>query len=176
MFLQKNDGLQVHNLIKSLWKKIHGLLGDHQKLDLLARLLNTFSSNLVAADAINSALCNVFQRESYDYQLPRNSLDKPYNDNPWLIDISVESVFWAIVNYPAHKAPGVDTIPTYLLQCVAHIICIPLCNIFNSSIIEIIFPFVWKHSLVTPVPKCSSPSVNDIRPTSLLPVMSKIYV
>jgi len=87
---------------KSLWKKIHGLLGDHRKPDPLARLLNTFSSNLVAADAINSALCNVFQRESYDYQLPRNSLDKPYNDNPWLIDISVESVFWAIINYPAH--------------------------------------------------------------------------
>ena len=161
----------THSNSKSLWEKVHGLLGDRRKSDPLASLINSFASNLDAADAINSVLCKVFQRESFDYQ-PNISADSIIN--PWYTDITVDKVFWALVNYPSHKAYGADSIPTFLYQCVAHIICIPLCNIFNSSIIERTFPAVWKHSHVIPTPKCASPSINDIRPISLLPVTSKL--
>ena len=160
-----------HSNSKSLWNKVHGLLGDRRKSDPLARLINSFASNIDAADAINSVLCKVFQRESFDYQ---SNITAVSIINPWHTDITVEKVYWALVNYPSHKAYGADSIPTFLYQCVAHIICIPLCNIFNSTIIERTFPAVWKHSHVIPIPKCASPSINDIRPISLLPVTSKL--
>ena len=68
----------THSNSKSLWEKVHGLLGDRRKSDPLASLINSFASNLDAADAINSVLCKVFQRESFNYQ-PNISADSITN-------------------------------------------------------------------------------------------------
>ncbi len=47
--------------------------------------------------------------------------------------------------------------------------------IINTSLTTGVFPQVWKHALVIPLfKKGDQESVNDYRPISLLPILSKI--
>ena len=66
-------------------------------------------------------------------------------------------------------------IPTKLLSIAAHILCFPLSHIFNRSIETKTFPTIFKYAYVCPVPKKQAPSIHDLRPISLLPVVSKVF-
>nr|CAI5845821.1 unnamed protein product [Callosobruchus analis] len=50
----------------------------------------------------------------------------------------------------------------------------PLTNIVNYSLETGNFPTVWKNAFVVPIPKCNTPSVNDLRPISILTAPSKV--
>lgn len=60
-------------------------------------------------------------------------------------------------------------------------ICCPfivpyLCHIFNSCLASGYFPKSWKKAIVLPLPKVNQPeSFSDLRPISLLPVLSKLF-
>ena len=53
------------------------------------------------------------------------------------------------LNYPK-KATGLDKISARLLQDCADLIAIPLCAIFNQSLISGVFPDEWKPFKVIP--------------------------
>ena len=70
---------------------------------------------------------------------------------------------------------GDDLIPVKYIKLSAHIIA-HLTNIINSCIQLNIFPDAWKISRVTPLPKTESPlHMDDYRPISILPALSKIF-
>ena len=69
-----------------------------------------------------------------------------------------------------------DHIPVRFLKPIADIIAGPLTHIINSAIDLDMFPDFWKRARVTPIPKINNPSTeNDLRPVSILPILSKIY-
>ncbi len=73
------------------------------------------------------------------------------------------------------NAQGVDGLnKRMLVDCMPY--CLPsLTHIINVSFSCNVFPDSWKLANVCPVPKVASPSiVNDYRPISLLPTLSKI--
>ena len=72
------------------------------------------------------------------------------------------------------KADSSDDIPSRLLIVASDILSGPLTHIYNMSTQDGIVPRQWKSAKIHPVPKCRNPSLNDIRPISLLPVISKI--
>ena len=58
-------------------------------------------------------------------------------------------------------------------------LCVPYClspltNIINFSLETGEVPSIWKESLITPIPKIEDPTLNDLRPISILPTPSKI--
>ena len=71
---------------------------------------------------------------------------------------------------------GYDQIPIKFLKPVVDNITSPIVFIINSSIDKEIFPDSWKIARVCPIPKVDNPvNVKDLRPISILPVLSKVY-
>ena len=69
-----------------------------------------------------------------------------------------------------------DEISSSTLKCIAHEICECLILIINQSITTIIFPENLKIAKVVPIYKKDDQSqINNYRPISVLPVISKIF-
>ena len=74
------------------------------------------------------------------------------------------------------KATGLDKILCKLLKLAGDIVGPSLTSIFKSSIDNGIFPSEWKVAKVTPIfKKGANSDLNNYRPTSVLPILSKIF-
>ncbi|XP_044764386.1 uncharacterized protein LOC123320954 [Coccinella septempunctata] len=73
------------------------------------------------------------------------------------------------------KAVGYDGINILTLHlCVPHILP-HITHIVNYCLKKSVFPSQWKRAVVLPVPKVSNPrNLNNLRPISILPTLSKI--
>lgn len=70
-----------------------------------------------------------------------------------------------------YSAPGFDGIPTIVVKHVAYSLCTPLTHLFNLSLEKGIVPSSLKIARVVPGDKNS---VNNFRPISILPCLSKV--
>ena len=63
-----------------------------------------------------------------------------------------------------------------MLRDFAHLLCEPLCAIFNASVRQGKMPMIWKKANVVDVPKANPPASieADLRPISLTPTVSKV--
>lgn len=75
----------------------------------------------------------------------------------------------------ANKAKGTDDIGAYFLKLSSHIIVHSLCHIFNCSILNGVFPDLWKIAKVVALHKKGAKDLMDnYRPISVLCIVSKI--
>lgn len=73
------------------------------------------------------------------------------------------------------NAIGFDEISIKMLQLTLPYTLDVITHLINFSIKSSTFPDVWKKAVVTPIPKKATlDSVNDIRPISILPTLSKV--
>ena len=73
------------------------------------------------------------------------------------------------------KSSGPDQIPSWILKDFSHILCGPICSIFNASIAQAYVPPIWKSANIVTIPKVNPPAQeNDLRPISLTPVLAKL--
>ena len=73
------------------------------------------------------------------------------------------------------KSPGFDEIDAVPVKRVIHILCVPLCAIFNLSLTVGIVPDSLKIAKVTPIYKSGTKDdMSNYRPISVLPLFSKI--
>ena len=74
------------------------------------------------------------------------------------------------------KATGLDTISARLVRECVDLICIHICNIFNQSINQGIFPDDCKCARVTPLFKLGDRNgANNYRPISVISVEAKVF-
>jgi len=101
------------------------------------------------------------------------------NDQPHSLSFSPtnsDSVSKFIKNLKSDCATGPDLIPAFFIKLAEPIITPHITNILNSCIQQQFFPDNWKLSRISPVPKINNPSsLDDYRPISILPVLSKIF-
>ena len=89
--------------------------------------------------------------------------------------ITPEFVFDEICKMSNSKSPGINNFDVRLLKLAAPVICEPLAYICNLSLHTSCFPNDWKLAKVTPIHKDGDKyDVNNYRPISVLPVLSKI--
>ena len=88
-----------------------------------------------------------------------------------------ESMVLAALKVPeVSKATGPDEIPAKLLKETASVIAPSLCKIFNKSLQQGSLPSDWKLANVVPVHKKGAKDhVENYRPISLLPTVSKVF-
>ncbi len=135
----------------------------------LDRLISSLGSTEEAAEEINNHFSNVF-------------VDPPIwtdpvlggNDVKWPINITVLKVFQALHKLKVQKATGSDGIPPRILQFAASTLAAPITHLFCLSISTRVFPERWKIADVVPVPKKPNPRIDDLRPISKIPVLSKL--
>ena len=74
------------------------------------------------------------------------------------------------------KSCKLDCIPVFIYKHLNNFISDTICNLFNSSVLEGIFPDILKQAKVTPIYKSgSSKLINSYRPISILSTLSKIF-
>ena len=90
-------------------------------------------------------------------------------------NIEKEKVLKYLSNIDISKATGTDGIGPRLLKLAAPHIAEHVTFICNHSINNSVFPNKWKEAKVTPLHKGGpSEEVNNYRPISILPVLSKV--
>ncbi|GMS93356.1 hypothetical protein PENTCL1PPCAC_15531, partial [Pristionchus entomophagus] len=88
---------------------------------------------------------------------------------PFLSNVSFfpHDVYKALKQLSPSCSTGHDNIPQIIFRKCAHAISLPLCDIYNISMQTGIVPSLWKHSLITPLPK---PEKNTQFPDSYRPI------
>lgn len=126
----------------------------------------------VNVDEVNNAfVCLETSRNDTDVDLDRfPDVDDSFSFNC----VTVDDVVLAI-NKIKSKCLGVDGIPlTFLKMIFPHVQDI-LLHLINSILTTSTFPSSWKIARVVPIPKCSVVNgPDDLRPISILPVLSKV--
>jgi len=80
-----------------------------------------------------------------------------------------------IISTISSNAVGADGISVKMLSLCCPFISKYLCHIFNTCLLDNVYPTCWKESIVIPLPKCPKASnLSDLRPISILSVLSKI--
>ena len=96
-------------------------------------------------------------------------------DDKWSLLIDEFTVYRHLKSLPANKAMGIDNIPTKIYSELADCFRRPLTLIFNASVKQRIYPSLWKTAIICPIPKTFPPTVDKVRPVSLLPTVSKVF-
>lgn len=97
-------------------------------------------------------------------------------DSMFLQPCIPDDVFKIISFLNNTNSVGYDDISTKILKSVARIICSPISHIINLSISSGVFPELLKISIIKPVhKKLKKECMNNYRPISLIPVISKIF-
>lgn len=96
---------------------------------------------------------------------------------PYIVPFECEE---AVINTMLHqvnpkKSPGSDNIPSIVWSKFADSLSKPLSMIFNICMQTANIPQLWKNADVSPLPKSSPPSLNNVRPISLLPIPERLF-
>jgi len=112
---------------------------------------------------ISNALSDEFTNQQFSF-LPSN------------LSISIDEVNEALNSLSHIRNSGPDGISAILLYHCRASLSLPVTLIFNQSLIEGVFPSVWKISRVTPILKSGNPAdVANYRPISSLPLLGKLF-
>ena len=125
------------------------------------------------ADVLNDYFSSVFTRENLT-NIP--AVSKEYSQEQLsVLEFSVDDVRKQLKQLKQTKSPGPDQIHPRLLKECADQIALPLWILFRESIEAGVVPDGWKKANVTPVhKKGNTSSVENYRPISLTPVVSKV--
>jgi len=134
----------------------------------ISSLKEDSESNKDFANKINTELSSVHSAYTRDINFA-----KPLNHQP--IHIAPFDIQLKIATLKSRKATGSDGLPNSLLKTVSDLITPPICNLFNSIILDCTFPDLWKISHIIPLPKSKPPLLSKLRPISLLPNISKVF-
>lgn len=92
-----------------------------------------------------------------------------------LQNVNQLETFLAINNIKSN-ATGADQISPKFIKHILPLILPYICHIFNTILTSSKFPASWKMSKVIPIPKTNSPkTLNDYRPISIVPFLSKAF-
>ncbi|XP_075157890.1 uncharacterized protein LOC142231157 [Haematobia irritans] len=157
-YFRRFNGLSTDGL----WKVLRGagcVGGDGFSFDGDLDEVNNFFVNCAPTDYV----------ETFDF----NSFSFP-EDGFSFNCVGVEDVSAAIRKIKS-RSVGVDNISIQLLNCVFPYISDVILNLFNSILTTSVFPSGWKMARVVPIPKFKVVNgPDDLRPISILPVLSKI--
>ena len=124
------------------------------------------------ADLFNSFFASVFTIDSAVEKKAWIRSDTVISD----LTLNESTVLAALKGLKVGKATGPDEIPAKLLKETASVIASSLCKIFNKSLQLGSLPSDWKLANVVPVHKKGAKDhVENYRPISLLPIVSKVF-
>ncbi len=132
---------------------------------------------------ISNAFCKYFTEigSKFASRIPRPN--KPFHEHMtplnnaslFLHPTDNDEVFKTIMSLKAKTSFGHDKISSKLIKLLANSIAVPLSKIINTSLSTGTVPQSWKLAKVIPIYKSKEKSLmNNYRPISLLPSMSKI--
>ena len=152
---------------KGLWSLVGNVRGKNVTKSS-SSIISLFPNVSAAAHAINVLFGQFFGKSESFPRLSFDTCDNFVICSDWMVCDLLSKI-------KSDKAMGSDMLPPILLKRSATEISRPLCHIFNLSFRTGVFPLRWKIADVCPVPKTRPVQLNQLRPISLLPCVSKIF-
>ena len=155
------------------WKEVKALGGLSSKSSWYSQLLSDNVRNCEdLAETFNSflvALTSHFEPLPPDDNMA--SLEVP---SEYLVN--TQQVYKKLCEIKTTKSPGPDMLPNKILKIFACELAPIIADIYNSSMMQGVFPKALKRSIVVPVPKVSPPTSieDDLRPISLTSQIAKV--
>ena len=149
--------------MKNLWGAVSTSLGTREK-NPIDDFMQGFESIEQATDHISKALSSHFQAKE-PYLIPCQV-------DEWSVQIDRFVVMRLLKSLKTKKASF--DIPNRLYKEAAPFISEVLAHLFTLSVKERYVPVIWKIAAVTPIPKIRKPTVNDLRPISILSTPAKL--
>ena len=186
LFLERENRLKTSyntNIVEDLktsnigqWysklKRMSGLANHHEERIDVEEIADIPSNEQVEAIGDNFAkISNSYEPlKDEDINVPSFSNSKPHPlFQPIIVHEKIQKMRKKSSNVPGD-------IPWKLIREFSVEIAEPLCNILNSATLEGVWPQLWKHEYITPVPKVYPPkSVDNLRKISGTKNFSKIY-
>ena len=164
---------------KKLWSTIKKLIPDNKSSVHAVKTDKGFTVNdKETADKFNDFFASIGSNlaEKIGATDSNESTKVNYVNDQFCFDfISPEFVFGEICKMDSKKSPGISNFDVRLLKLAAPVICKSLAYICNLSLHTSCFPNDWKLAKITPIHKDGDKyDVNNYRPISVLPVLSKI--
>ena len=157
--------------LKGLWSVVKNVM-NRDSISNVESILRQYPSLSNAANAINEALARHFSESPNWTELFEEIGNQ--KDTDWKISLDIKDVHEFLSHLKPHKATGSDGLPPRILKETADELAEPLTHIIALSLETKTVPAIWKLSHVVPVPKCRNPTLDDLRPLSMLPTFSKI--
>ena len=155
---------------KNIWKIVN-TNAFSSKNNKLQSVLSQFPSLSSAAEAINESFAEVYS-DPPDWEQVIKTF--PEDQQPWLINIEVQDVLKLLNSLKTNKSCGSDNISPRILKEASSVLAGPITHLFCLSIEEKLVPRQWKTANVIPVPKTQTPTLKDLRPISITPIISKL--
>ena len=168
---------------KRLWQILNKLIGKtkHGKLSTDSFKIDGIMQN--NPQVISDKFCDFYTNISRDLsnKIPNSKKNFSY----YLGQQAVNSLYFTptteqeveslIKKLPNKPSSGYDGISNILIKNLCAILKAPLCKVFNQSLLQGTFPDKMKISEIIPLYKAKDKHLlNNYRPISLLPVMSKV--
>lgn len=178
----KNEISRAGKNSKQLWKHIKNVTYMSKQRESSSSLLLTNPSPILSANHVNNFFVNV--GKSLAEQIPKHYCVEPSSQKSnigcslksfGLLDTDEEEITRIITGLKDDCAVGWDNISNKILKLFKHILVPPLTHIFRICFSQGIFPSGLKQAVVVPIFKSGNKAlVNNYRPISLLPSISKI--
>ena len=177
----RNTFHRNRNDVKKTWRTLNRLVGrTKSKIAKPPQIKHNLTQTPVdnVADYMNNYFCNIGSSLGLDGSPLSNNTSQPNStETPFsfaLFPITESEVINSIIKLKPNKSPGYDEITSELLKLSIPYTSLILQHIFNSSFENGNFPSRMKIAKVIPIHKKGSHAdVNNYRPISLLPILSK---
>lgn len=174
-----------HKDPKKLWKTIKEVCDIPRAKNESLELLQAANTPLDAVNMCNQHFATVGSKLASDIlnglsatqeTLCRNmKLETQGPDSLFLYATDQYEINNLIMDLKTDSAPGIDTFTPTLLKHIRFAIVDPVAHICNLSMETGVFPECWKTAIVCPIYKGGPKDrVENYRPISLLPILSKI--
>ena len=152
-----------------VWKAVNGHFGRNSSSPIMT-LVSQYESVDATVNAINKCLQSNFTASRHvDIRTLPTTCDKD-----WSPDVSPSTVYGMLKGLSKHTSKSSPDIPNILYKRAASVLALPLMKLMKFSVEQCSIPKMWKKALVSPIPKTRNPSLDDIRPISLLSPPAKI--
>ena len=177
--------LRSNNNSKSVWKCLKDILPTSSEIS--PHVINVNGANVTDSTSIANAFNDFFTTNAVNitkdiprppyckegYQIICNANDdcSQFTIQPILLDFVIKEIDHMSID----KATGEDGISCKILKLSKHVIAQSLTDIINKSLNTGVVPRAWKLARVVPIFKSGDTScLNNYRPISILPIVSKI--
>ena len=155
---------------KNPWLVVKNQRNTKQSSNTLNHLINLFENELLAINAINSQLASFFgPKSSYVESL------SPTTANDIYLNVNHHKIAKIISTLKNSYLGHNNEPPSFLIKRAKDLLAYPLSLIFKQCIVQNNYPTSWKTSLIIPLPKSNLPALDNLRPISILPILSKIF-
>jgi hypothetical protein len=177
----QNSFNNCKNNLKKTWKLINGLIHETKPNKSVSEINvggNVVSDNNAIAEIFSDYFSNVATKLQSD--IPDSNCD-PMD---YLACSNINSIYFSpvdvvevenIILHLKNSSYGLNVIPTKIVKLISVIVSEIICNLINDSLSSGIFPQSLKRATIIPLFKSGDSSdINNYRPISTLPMLSKI--